>query len=160
MGLEPISWGPHVWAAIHIICLGAPEMFQGGDHLSYFKFFDSLPYVLPCEKCREHLKRHMEKYPIDAALAGGRSTLFTWSVNLHNAVNRSIGKPEMSVPDAMKHWTTVLNGTNKDGNRSTQSHNEGCHNMHQTFKKILMVLMFIIMGMILGIIIADSYLKR
>jgi hypothetical protein len=126
-------------------------MFQGGDQLSYFKFFDSLPYVLPCEKCREHLKRHMEKYPIDAALAGGRSTLFTWSVNLHNAVNRSIGKPEMTVADAMKHWTSVLNGTNKT--EHVRMNQGGC-DKYPVVKKILMIAMLLIAGMIIGIIIS------
>lgn len=158
MGLEPVSWGPHVWAAIHIICLGAPNMFQGGDELNYRKFLESLPYILPCEKCREHLKSHMERYPIDGALSGGKTTLFKWSVNLHNAVNRSLGKREMSVEEAMRHWTTVLEGTNvkKKEGQYVQS---GCSTRHREVKMVILVVMLIIIGMILGLLLS-KYLRN
>lgn len=157
MGLEPVSWGPHVWAAIHIICLGAPDMFQGSDQLSYHKFLDSLPYILPCEKCREHLKSHMERYPIDGALSGGKTTLFKWSVNLHNAVNRSLGKKEMSVEDAMQHWTAVLNGTNVDKKEGYKLRTS-CSTQHQQFKFAVFVMMLIIIGMIIGLLLS-TYLR-
>lgn len=106
MGIDTAIWGPPTWAAIHLICLGAPETFKGSDQLSYKKFFDALPFVLPCEKCKRHLQEHLEKHPMDAALSGGRSTLFAWSVELHNIVNRSLDKPTMSVDDAMKLWSS------------------------------------------------------
>lgn len=107
MGIEPNIWGPSTWATIHLICLGAPEVFQG-EQLSYKKFFDALPYVLPCEKCKAHLIQHLESHTMDGALAGGRRTLFAWSVELHNIVNRSLGKPTMTVEDALKHWSSFV----------------------------------------------------
>lgn len=159
MGLEPVTWGPHVWAAIHIICLGAPEVFQGNDHLSYFKFFDSLPYVLPCEKCREHLKQHMEKNPIDAALSGGRSTLFSWSVKLHNAVNRSLNKPEMSVEDARRHWNSVLYGAKTNQKDAHVMSRTSC-GRYAMLRKIILVFMLIITGIIIGIVVSSFITKN
>ena len=156
MGLEPIAWGPHVWAAIHIICLGAPESFAGSDHLSYRKFFDALPYVLPCEKCREHLKAHMERYPIDAALSGGKATLFAWSVQLHNAVNRSLNKPEMSVSDARAHWTSVLEGTVATTKQSPPERKCSKHVLTRIYVSIAIIL---ICGILLGLI-ASNYVRN
>jgi hypothetical protein len=109
MGLDPKFWGPHVWAAIHLICLGAPESFTD-NQLNYRKFIESLPGVLPCEACRQHLVDNLKATPMDAALAGGKHSLFVWSVKLHNTVNKMLNKPEMSVEDAYKHWTNVANG--------------------------------------------------
>jgi len=120
MGLAPANWGPCIWASIHLICLGAPEQFNG-NQLNYRKFFDALPYVLPCEKCRDHLIEHLAKHPMDAALAGGRNTLFVWSVQLHNTVNKSLGKPEMSVEDALQFWNDVANGRTSLCKNKTQN---------------------------------------
>lgn len=152
--MEPTLWGPHVWAAIHVICLGAPEHFKG-EQLSYQKFFDSLPYVLPCAKCKEHLLQHMEKNPMDAALAGGKTTLFAWSVQLHNAVNKSLGKPEMSVKDAHDHWLSVLEGKQTEGKRDKKDSDKQCYSQYKVAKRIVVIAMLIIVGLILGLIIAD-----
>lgn len=156
MGLEPVLWGPHVWAAIHMICLGAPEHFAG-EQLSYQKFFDSLPYVLPCAKCKEHLLQHLEKNPMDAALAGGNTTLFAWSVQLHNAVNRSLNKPEMTVADARAHWTNVLEGTQDTKQKQSES-TKKCYSSYTHLKMIVAFLMLIIIGMILGLMISNYLL--
>lgn len=151
--MEPTLWGPHVWAAIHVICLGAPEHFKG-EQLSYQKFFDSLPYVLPCAKCKEHLLQHLEKNPMDAALAGGKTTLFTWSVQLHNAVNRSLGKPEMSVQDAHDHWISVLEGRVVKEKPGTSDENKQCYSQYKAAKTIVLIAMFIITGIIIGLLIS------
>lgn len=146
MGLEPTIWGPSAWATIHLICLGAPDVFQG-EQLSYRKFFDSLPYVLPCEKCRSHLLEHLEKHTMDGALAGGRKTLFAWSVELHNIVNKSLGKPSMTVEDALKFW-------------SSYTPNQPCNKLDRivppratpscvTLKSVISSLIFMVLGILI-----------
>lgn len=110
MGIAPAYWGPHVWAAIHLICLGAPESFTGSDTSGYRAFFTNLASILPCEACREHLRQNLKETSIEAALSGGRESLFKWSVQLHNTVNGQLGKPILPYDQAKAFWTDVANG--------------------------------------------------
>jgi hypothetical protein len=156
MGITPAYWGPCVWASIHLICLGAPEQFSG-NQLNYRKFFESLPYVLPCDACKQHLTEHLEKHPMDAALAGGRDSLFTWSVQLHNAVNRSLGKPEMTVEQARHHWDSVARGEKAKVPDvvapPTQTRKYG-------LKEWILMLMVLIIGITVGILLTQQRSSR
>ena len=106
MGLVPDHWGPYVWASIHLICIGAPEVLDASQQLHYKVFFNTLPYVIPCEKCSTHLKENLQKLPVDDRLTG-RADLFKWSVDLHNVVNEMLGKPVMSYKDAEAKWKAI-----------------------------------------------------
>ncbi len=110
MGIAPQNWGPHVWAAIHLICLGAPERFSSGDSAAYRLFFENLANVLPCEVCRTHLRQNLTEVPLDTALTSGRDALFTWSVKLNNKVNEMLGKPVVRVEDAFAYWHSIARG--------------------------------------------------
>lgn len=102
-GIAPGRWGPAAWTFIHYVALGYPREPTLRDIDEYRRFLESLRYVLPCRMCREHLRDHMFKHPPDSALAGGRDTLFEWTVDLHNLVNRSLGKRSVS-PEAIFKW--------------------------------------------------------
>lgn len=106
MGLVPSHWGPHVWAAIHLICLGAPDTLDSSQQQSYRSFFEGLPYVLPCATCATHLLQNLEKVPISGHL-GSKDELFEWSVKLHNVVNEMLGKPPLSLEDAKRRWMSM-----------------------------------------------------
>lgn len=104
--MEPTVWGPHVWAALHLICLGAPERLTANNAADYRKFLEGFAGVLPCGSCREHFAKVLAQAPIDNALTG-RDALFSWSVRAHNAVNARLGKPEFSVEQARERWSNV-----------------------------------------------------
>ena len=110
MSLDPEQWGPYVWGTLHLVALGAPETIELADKPYYRNFINLFANVIPCEKCKKHLGQHLEKHPVDPALTG-RDALFEWSVNLHNIVNKMLGKSEMSLDDALHHWRNV----NKNG---------------------------------------------
>lgn len=110
MGLAPTAWGPHVWAAIHVICLGAPDRIDDVDREVYRNFFDRLSYVLPCYSCQVHLRENLEALPIPDSVRSARE-LFAWSVELHNRVNQQTRKPTVSVEWAEDHWQGVLKKT-------------------------------------------------
>lgn len=109
--IDPSIWGPPFWAAIHLMCLAAPKAFDATTETGYRQFFTSLPHVLPCKKCREHLAANLAALPMDGAFARGRDSLFEWSVHLHNRVNVANGKAEMAVSDARNLWMAVARGT-------------------------------------------------
>lgn len=98
-----------MWAIIHLICLQAPETIDANVRNAYYTFFTMMPYVLPCDKCRQHWVEHVREYPLEQAL-DTRNDLFRWSVNMHNLVNKSLGKPEVSYEVALEHWTNISRG--------------------------------------------------
>lgn len=133
MAVPREKWGPFIWGAIHMICLGAPPSLDAIQQEEYRTFFLNLPKVLPCAECAEHLKQNLSKVPIDTALLG-RDTLFEWSVNLHNVVNRMLGKPGMPLPKAKAFWM-----------EKAKVHHEHKHN-HDHGEKIGVLMIGIIIG--------------
>jgi Erv1 / Alr family len=110
MGYAPDAWGPTVWDALHLLCYTAPETIDVPTQLRYTAFFQSLPFILPCAACSEHLQEHYKAVPIEGAV-GSRKALFEWSVALHNAVNIQLGKPVFPVKDAWALWEKRLGGS-------------------------------------------------
>ena len=93
--IDPASFGPHYWAVIHIACLN-----RGPAHASeLLKFINTLPGILPCPNCTEHLEKNLIDLPFD------HKDPFRWSVNLHNTVNKQLKKPIISYEQAHQHWT-------------------------------------------------------
>lgn len=94
--MNPNIWGPPLWNTLHMITFNFPEQPTDLERSQYRDFFFSLRYVLPCENCRQHYAKAVEKtYPIDSALQN-RDTLTRWLVDLHNVVNKRLGKPIVS----------------------------------------------------------------
>jgi hypothetical protein len=156
-------WGPSLWASIHLICLGAPEVFNG-EEIYYQKFFEALPYVLPCNKCKRHLIDHMRKLPISPALNGGSRSIFAWSVELHNIVNQSLGKREWSVSEAYKKWSafnpsSTYNSRDGDVQQSSTSKKETCTAKgHLCFYLQLFIILSLIL--LIGLYIRNMLQKR
>lgn len=154
IGIAPEYWGPHVWAAIHLICLGAPESFNGSDTSGYRAFFTNLPSILPCKKCQDHLRANLTNLSIEGALSGGKDTLFRWSVALHNMVNAQLGKRTVPYDEALAFWTKVSKGeklclpkSDTDTQRVAQNQQQ-----HTTIKTsdIVLALFFIVLGVVIG----------
>lgn len=95
-----------------MVALGAPHDMRGSEstRLDYAKFFNSLPGVLPCGVCGHHLKQHLETSPVEDHL-DGKESLFKWTVEVHNAVNRTTGRTEeMTSDQALEYWKGVCFG--------------------------------------------------
>ena len=97
MKQQVLPWGFHTWHAIHYVALGYPDAPTEQDTRIYNEFFSSLGYVLPCKLCTGHYADHVVKYPISLT---NRESLFKWTVDIHNSVNRSLGKKEFTVDEA------------------------------------------------------------
>jgi len=94
-GIEPKIWGKSIWETLHYVSMDYPEIPSPLEIARFFAFFESLMTVLPCETCREHYEAYWKAHPIANALTTG--TLKQWVLDLHNAVNRRLGKPEWGV---------------------------------------------------------------
>lgn len=140
MGISPECWGPYMWGAIHLIALGAPDEIDTATKTAYAMFFQQLPYILPCATCARHLQENLANSPVESHLHG-RETLFAWSVQLHNTVNRQLGKPEMPIAQARAYWESVCKGAKETISVPTSQN-------VATNKKIIMLF---VIGILIGL---------
>ena len=96
MKIPPSKWGPHFWMTLHIACLGCQDAKVLVDFVEGYK------EIIPCLSCREHFEQVLVENPVPEA-----DDLFKWSVDVHNIVNKRLGKPEFSYEDAFANIVTV-----------------------------------------------------
>ena len=96
MKIPPSKWGPHFWMTLHIACLGCQ------DYKALTEFVEGYMYVIPCLSCREHFEQVLVENPVPEA-----GDFFKWSVDVHNIVNKRLGKPEFSYEDALANVAAV-----------------------------------------------------
>ena len=92
-GLLPDIWGPHAWEFIHSVAYAYPTDPTNEDKKHYKEFFITLQYVLPCVGC----KKSYGEFIADELILGDenlkdRSSLTLWVFNLHQRVNKKLGK--------------------------------------------------------------------
>ena len=100
----PEVWGPHGWQFIHYVALGYPEQPTEKDKVAYKTFFESLQNVLPCQSCATHYRENLRKLPISTHLKD-RESIMRWTIDIHNEVNISKGRPVVSYDTALKLYT-------------------------------------------------------
>ena len=104
--MNPAIWGPPTWFFLHSITLAYPSNPTISDKKSHLDFFSILPDVLPCPKCKEHLKTHLNNFPIQPALES-KDAIIAWLHNLHNQVNISLNKPQVSLESFLKNYKDI-----------------------------------------------------
>jgi len=97
----PEIWGKYGWNFMHLVTLDYPQYPTDEDKQHYYQFFNSLQYVLPCNKCRNNLTNHLKKYPLTQEALSSRTNLTKWVIDLHNIVNYYTGKPMLTYDEAM-----------------------------------------------------------
>jgi hypothetical protein len=90
MHIPPTKWGPHFWMTLHIACLGCQ------DYKIISEFVEGYKAIIPCLSCRMHFDSVLTENPVPEA-----GDFFKWSVDVHNIVNKRLGKPEFSYEDAL-----------------------------------------------------------
>tara|TARA_B110000879_G_C11179023_1_gene517418 strand:- start:260 stop:790 length:531 start_codon:yes stop_codon:yes gene_type:complete len=91
-GMLTYVWGPPMWHTLHTISFNypvKPSDIQKRDYMNYFK---SLGKVLPCKYCRDNYKENLKKNPITMNVLKNRSNLSMWVYNLHEIINKNLGK--------------------------------------------------------------------
>lgn len=107
--MEPKIWGKYVWTSIHILALGYPDKPTPEDMKNYKTFYTELWKVIPCYKCSINYKKHLDDLPIDKYLSDNMS-LFRWTVDFHNIVNKELGKKEWSFEETLEKFRKIARG--------------------------------------------------
>ena len=107
--MHPEFWGPSGWKFLHSVTFQYPIKPTVNDKAHYKEFFNSLKHTLPCEKCAHHYAAHLRKFPIDSALET-REKLVRWLINVHNEVNKSLGKREYFYEEVIDIYKDEMDG--------------------------------------------------
>ena len=99
MGINAENWGKQAWHFLHTICYNYPEQPTEADKKDYTEYIDAFQRVLPCPYCAEHFKELLVVLP---PKFDNKAELFNWSVDIHNEVNKTNGKPVLSYEQALE----------------------------------------------------------
>jgi hypothetical protein len=100
MNIPPTKWGPHFWMTLHIACLGCQ------DYKALAEFVEGYIYIIPCLTCREHFEQVLVENPVPED-----GDFFKWSVDVHNIVNKRLGKPKFSYEEALANMVVAVPST-------------------------------------------------
>lgn len=89
--MDPTVWGPKLWFVIHTFALNYPDNPTYENKRVMEEFFNNLKHSIPCNKCKIHYTQRLERNPIINHL-DSKQSLFKYTIDLHNQVNKSLGK--------------------------------------------------------------------
>jgi hypothetical protein len=88
-------WGPSGWKLLHLTAT-APVAHP----TKVLRWFELLPYVLPCKYCRYSLSEYYEKLPLTLATVKSPSAFSRWAYEIHNMVNDKLrGQGLLNTPN-------------------------------------------------------------
>jgi len=101
-----VIWGPYAWKFLEAVVLEYPNCPTVVDKQNMHEFIVVFGRNLPCVKCRDHFKKFIEGNPI---VLDSKKDLLIWVIDLHNSVNKELGKPVLTHEDAL---TKILQKNN------------------------------------------------
>ena len=93
MSLSPDFWGPSAWRFIHSVSFSYPNNPTQEEKKRYVDFILNLQHILPCYQCRENLNKNLRTLNFNSNHMKNTQTFSKFVVDLHNLVNKEIGKP-------------------------------------------------------------------
>ena len=103
MALDPDIWGPHYWFVLHTISLTYPTNPNDVTKKKYYDFIQNIPLFLPSQTIGNKFSKYLDMYPVTPYL-DSRESFIKWVNFIHNKVNISIGKEELTLTDSMTKY--------------------------------------------------------
>ena len=101
LNITPETWGPYWWGVIHLTTLSYPAMPTQEDKNAIRTFVETISKVLPCLNCRQNFNEHIKKIPLTDEILATNTTLIQWGIDMHNEVNKMLGKPSITISDVI-----------------------------------------------------------
>ena len=92
-------WGKYLWWLLHTITYSYDEKYNKELVQKYIDIFYLLVKVIPCPVCKSHYKKRLAYSPVEKSLSS-KEKLRTWLIDIHNNVNRGLGKMTVSLNGA------------------------------------------------------------
>jgi hypothetical protein len=99
----PKVWGPKFWYVFHSVSLSySKHNPTKAERKQYKYFYEDFQYILPCPTCRRNYYKHLKELPLTDRVLRSSKSLFTWTVMMHNKVNKELNKREIEPKTALK----------------------------------------------------------
>ena len=110
--MKPDIWGKFMWYSIHFIALDYSSNPSESEKIDYKYYFQNLYKVLPCYNCAQNYIEHLKENPITDNVMKDTKSLFNWTVELHNIVNKMLGKELWDTERAWSYYNNPKNFSN------------------------------------------------
>jgi len=100
---DPEVWGPHYWFFMMTLALSYPERANAVTKRKYYDFILNLPIFIPDAEIGNRFSGLLDKYPVSPYL-DSRDSFIRWVHFIHNKVNHSLGKEEISLTEALDNY--------------------------------------------------------
>ena len=97
INLDPEIWGGKGWFFIESICLAYPTNPTEEEKKQYKIFFYTIPIVGPCNKCRQHFNKFINKYPLNDTILKSKENLILWILSAHNNIRKINNQKQISL---------------------------------------------------------------
>jgi hypothetical protein len=97
---NPAVWGPHYWFFLHSVAYYYPEYPNDTTKRKYYDLIQNMPLFIPSETIGNRFSRLLDKYPVTPYL-DKRESFIRWVNFIHNKINYTIGKAEMSIDESV-----------------------------------------------------------
>ena len=95
MDFVPDIWGPHYWFFLHTVAESYPETPNAVTKRKYYDLIQNMPLFIPVPEFGNKFSNLIDKYPVSPYL-DSRESFVRWVHFIHNKVNASLGKEEIS----------------------------------------------------------------
>jgi hypothetical protein len=116
--MDPVIWGPHAWIFLHSITYNYPDNPTTNEINNNYDFFTALQDILPCNKCRYHYKKNLEKFPLTSEVLSSKQNLIKWLFKIHNNINKMNGKPEITFSEMNNIYNNLYSQKNVPDNNN------------------------------------------
>jgi len=113
--IDPKLWGSHTWAFLYYVILGYSETPSSEDKKHMKNLMMTLPYILPCIKCKQGMQEDIAKIPLTDKELSNKDMLLEWLVKINNLTNDRTNTPHITVDKVKKKYLKI------DKNYSTVS---------------------------------------
>lgn len=105
MQYDPIVWGPHFWFFIHTLAHNYPEYPNAITKRKYYDVMQNMPLFIPVSEMGDRFAELLDKYPLSPYL-DTRDSFIRWTIFIHNKINKSLGKEEISFAEAYDKYVS------------------------------------------------------
>lgn len=106
MSISPDFWGPSAWKFLHSVSFAYPDNPSQEEKRQNIDLILNLQYILPCYACREHVKQNLRTMNFNINHMKNKETFSRFIYDLHNEVNKMLGKPKYKTYEEVKKMYT------------------------------------------------------
>lgn len=110
MYFDSTVWGPHYWFFLHTVAESFPLTPNQISKRKYYDLIQNFPLFIPTPEIGNIFSNLLDKYPVSPYLVS-RDSFVRWVHFIHNKINVSLKKPELSLVVALDKYRSYYKPT-------------------------------------------------